>query len=179
MHGLKCTHPNLAHRQEKGFQMVLWIHGIVSCGLCLFPVFPNWDLDGTCSGLWCLSSLPMKPWAQVGEEELGLHGTVEMGWVCVWPKNPVYAQPMAKMLSFGGWRSVQSPTLASCNFGQSLCWWGCCFEDQNKLWWMSKGNDNLWLNPHLVNSSLTEVRDGLFTGLEQHATSDFSGEMLI
>lgn len=83
MHSLKYTHPNLAHRLEKGFQMDLWIHGIVTCGLCFFPVFPNWDLDGTCRGLWYLSSLPVKPWAQAGGEELGLHGTVEMAWVCV------------------------------------------------------------------------------------------------
>lgn len=44
---------------------------------------------------------------------------------------------------------------------------------------MSKANDNLWLNLNSVNGNMTDVKDGLSTGLEQHASSDFSGEMLI
>lgn len=44
---------------------------------------------------------------------------------------------------------------------------------------MSKASDNLWLNLNSVNSNKTDVKDGLSTGLEQHASSDFGREMLI
>lgn len=44
---------------------------------------------------------------------------------------------------------------------------------------MSKANDNLWLNLNSVNSNMTDAKDGISTGLEQHASSGFSREMLI